>query len=46
MITESLTTTQVKLLKEAQSKYSVKNVWTTDGRIFFKVGNRISLYKK
>ena len=46
MITESLTTAWVKLLKEAQSKYSVKNVWTTDGRIFFKVGNRISLYKK
>ena len=48
MITESLTTARVKLLKEAQSKYKsrVKNVWTTDGRIFFKVGNRISLYKR
>ena len=46
MITESLTTARVKLLKEAQSKYSVKNVWTTDGRIFLNVGNRISLYKK
>ena len=46
MITKSLTAPRVKLLKEAQSKNGVKNVWTTDGRIFFYIGNKIKLYKK
>ena len=46
LITEILTTKRVPLLKEAQDKYGVRNVWTTDSRIFYKENNRIFLYKK
>ena len=34
--TESLTFRSYNLLKEAQEKYGVKNVWTSDARILFK----------
>ena len=43
-MTESLTTC-VDLLKEAQGKYGVRNVWTTDDRILYKEKNRVILYK-
>ena len=33
LITESLTSRRYNLLKEAQDKYGVKNLWTSDGRI-------------
>ena len=45
-ITEILTAKRVSLLKEAQGKYEVRNVWTTDSRILYKENNRIFLYKK
>ena len=45
LITESLTSRRYHLLKEAQEKYGVKNVWTSDGRILFKQNNRILIYK-
>ena len=45
-ITEILTAKRVSLLKEAQGKYGVRNVWTTDSRILCKENNRIFLYKK
>ena len=45
LIMESLTAKRVGLLKEAQGKYGVRNVWTTDGRILYKE-NRVFLYKK
>ena len=45
LITESLTAAHVKLLKQAQTKYSVLNIWTFDGGILFKRGNGISQYK-
>ena len=45
LITESLTSRRYHLLKEAQEKYGVKNVWTSDGRISFKQNNRILIYK-
>ena len=35
MITESLKATRVGLLKEAQGKYGIRNVCTTDGPIFY-----------
>ena len=44
LITESLTTC-VDLLKEAEGKYGVRNVWTTDDRILYKEKNRVILYK-
>ena len=46
LITESLTGKRMKLLIEAQQRYGVKNVWTSDGRILFKEGNKVSLFKK
>ena len=45
LMTESLTSRRYHLLKEAQEKYGVKNVWTSDGRILFKQNNRILIYK-
>ena len=45
LITESLTSNRMKLLLEAQQKYGVRNVWTSDGRILYKVDNKVSLYK-
>ena len=44
LIMESLTAKRVGLLKEAQGKYGVRNVWTTDGHILYKE-NSISLQK-
>ena len=35
-VTESLTIARVKGLKIAQAKYGTTNVWTSDGRVFFK----------
>ena len=45
LITESLTAYRMKLLIEAQEKFGVKNVWTSDGRILYKNNNRVLLYK-
>ena len=45
LITESLTAARVRLLKQAQTRYGVKNVWTSDGRILHKIGNNILQYK-
>ena len=38
-ITESLTATRMKKLKEAREIYEFKNVWTSDGKILFKDGS-------
>ena len=45
LITENITSRSYHLLKEAQEKYGVKNVWTSDGFILFKQNNRILIYK-
>lgn len=45
LITESLTKARVTLLKQAQTRYGVENVWTSDGRILHKIGNNILQYK-
>ena len=37
-ITESLTKDCMALLNEAREIYGFKNVWTSDGKIFFKDG--------
>ena len=46
VITESLTTTRMKKLKEVREIYDFKNVWTSDGKILFKVelGNTSPFY--
>ena len=41
LITESLTENRVKVLKATQAKYGLSNVWTSDGRIFYKVHNKV-----
>ena len=46
LITEILRAKRVSLLKEAQGKYGVRNVWTTGSRILYKENNTIFLYKK
>ena len=38
-ITESLTVTRMKKLKEAREIYEFKNVWTSDGKFLFKDGS-------
>ena len=38
-ITENLTATRMKKLKEAREIYDFKNVWTSDGEILFKDGS-------
>ena len=38
-ITESLTATQMKKLKEAREIYDFRNVWASDGKILFKDGS-------
>ena len=45
LITESITVACVKLLKQAQTKYGVHNVWTFDGTILFKRSNNVLEYK-
>ena len=45
LITESLTSHRMKLLKEAQQKYGITNVWTSDELILYRVNNKVSLYK-
>ena len=44
LITESLTSSQMQLLGEAQKKYDVTNVWTFDGRVKVKE-SKVFLYK-
>lgn len=41
LITESLTNRRVKALKDAQAEFGTSNVWTSDGRIFYKNENRV-----
>ena len=43
--TESLTSGRYSLLKEAEEKYGVKNVWTSDVCTWFTENNRILIYK-
>ena len=38
---EDLTTTRLDLYKKVVDKYSYKNVWTNDGKIFFKKDDKI-----
>ena len=45
LITERLTAKRVGLLQEAQGKYRLRNIWTTDGRNLYKENNRIFPYK-
>ena len=45
LITERLTAKRVGLLQEAQGKYRLRNIWTTDGRNLYKENNRTFLYK-
>ena len=42
---KKLTSRRHHLLKEAQEKYGVKNIWASDGRILFKQSNRILIHK-
>ena len=45
LITESLTSSRMPLLSDAQRKYGVRNVWTSTGRIMVKENDKIFLYK-
>ena len=45
LITESLTSSRMQLLGDAQRKYGVRNVWTSDGRVMVKENDKIFLYK-
>ena len=45
LITESLTSSQMQLSGDAQRKYGVRNVWTSDGCVMVKKNDKIFLYK-
>ena len=45
LITESLTSSQMLLLGDAQRKYGVRNVWTSDGRVMVKKMTKLSYIK-
>ena len=45
LITESLTSSRMQLSGDAQGKYGVRNVWTSDGRVMVKENHNIFLYK-
>ena len=36
-----LTENRVKALKATQTKYGTTNVWTSNGRIFYKCNNKV-----
>ena len=44
LITESLTATRVARLKRAIIRYKSENVWTTDGEIYVKSGDKKTKY--
>ena len=41
LITESLASSRMQLLGNAQRKYEVRNVWTSDARIMVKENNKV-----
>ena len=43
-INESLTALRMKKLTEARKNFGFTNVWTQDGRIICKEGNRIKVF--
>ena len=47
-ITENLTTNKMKLLRKVEERHDVKNVWSVDGRIMYKVQNMVQtrVYKE
>ena len=44
LITENLTSSRMQLLGEAQKKYGIRNVLTSDGHVMIKENNKIFLY--
>ena len=42
-IIESLTVERMGILKETRQKHQFRNVWTADGKILYKNGNKINL---
>ena len=42
-ITESLTTRRLRALNEAKDEHGFRNVWTSDGKILAKIGDRIKV---
>ena len=45
LITESLTSSRMHLLGDAQRKYVVRNVWKSDGCVMVKENSKVFLYK-
>ena len=43
-ITESLTTKSIGQLNDAKEKHSFDNVWTYDGKILYKINNKVKAY--
>ena len=39
-LSENLTPTRYKLLKDAQAKFGIRKVWSTEGRVTTKINNR------
>ena len=44
LMAESLTSSRMQSLGDAQRKYGVRNVWTSDGRVMAKENNKVFLY--
>ena len=43
LITESVTSSRMQLLGDAQRNHGVRNVWTSDGRVMVKENGKIFL---
>ena len=41
LITESMTSSRMQLLGEAQKRYGVRNVWTSDGHVMVEENNKV-----
>ena len=43
-ITESLTTKSIGQLNDAREKQGFNNVWAYDGKILYKINNKVKVY--
>ena len=43
-ITESLTTKRIGQLNDGRENYGFNNVWSYDGKIFYKINNEVKVY--
>ena len=43
-LTKSLTTKRIAQLNDAREKYGLNNFWSYDGKILYKINNKVKVY--